>query len=83
MSGRHYLLALFLTLSSLECQCLTSSPSLSKRSHTIRRRNQISILRASVETDEHKNKIDLNIIKHEYVYVFVATDELEKKSART
>ena len=53
MSGRHYLLALFLTLSSLECQCLTTSPSLSKRSHTIRRRNQISILRASVETDEH------------------------------
>lgn len=33
---------------------MTTSPSLSKRSHTIRRRNQISILRASVETDEHK-----------------------------
>lgn len=51
MSGRPYLLALFLTLSSFECQCLTTSPSLIKRGQSIRRRNQI-FLRASVETGE-------------------------------
>ena len=55
MSGRHYLLAiLFLTLSSFGSHCLSTSPSLIEHGHhTIRRRNHnISILRASVETDE-------------------------------